>query len=52
VAATAQAIAHARHGSQSYGKLLARALQGLRDDPQFDVGSVLAPLEEAATLDD
>jgi len=45
VAMAAQAIAHNRHGSQSYGKLLVRALLGLRKDPEFDVGSVLPLLE-------
>jgi D-inositol-3-phosphate glycosyltransferase len=45
VATAARAIAHARHGSQSYGKLIATAIQGLLDDPVFDVGSVLTPLE-------
>jgi glycosyltransferase involved in cell wall biosynthesis len=45
VATAAQAIARARHGSQSYGKVIATAIEGLLDDPAFDVGSVLAPLE-------
>ena len=45
VATAAETIAHNRHGSQSYGKLIARALQGLMEDPEFDVGDVLPLLE-------
>jgi glycosyltransferase involved in cell wall biosynthesis len=41
VAAAARTIANDRHTSQSYGKLIAQALEGAMDDPQFDVGAVL-----------
>jgi len=47
VAKTARSIAHDRHGSKSYGKLIARALQGVIEDPQFDVRAVLPLLESA-----
>jgi glycosyltransferase involved in cell wall biosynthesis len=48
VAHAAQAIAHDRHGSQSYGKLITTALQGLLEDQAFDVGSALPSLRTAS----
>jgi D-inositol-3-phosphate glycosyltransferase len=45
VATAAGEVAHDRHGSQGYRKLIVRALQGLLADREFDLGTVLNPLE-------
>ncbi len=45
IATAAGAVAHYRHGSQGYRKLIVRALRGLLADREFDLGTVLNPLE-------
>jgi glycosyltransferase involved in cell wall biosynthesis len=48
IAANAQTIAHRRHGSQSYGKVISRALESLMQDPEADLSSLLPPLDTAS----
>jgi D-inositol-3-phosphate glycosyltransferase len=45
IATAAGVVAHDRHGSQGYRKLIVRSLQGLLADREFDLGTVLNPLE-------
>ena len=52
VAMAAQAIAHGRHGSQSYGRLIAETLKGLLEDPAFDIGSCCLPWKARSTMSD